>query len=231
MKTLIVAGAGSAIAAATLEHLANNGEQWNIVAYSRQDPSIGHPHVSWIEWDVANDFPGLPDEVESVDALMYCPGNINLKPFKSLKLSQFQEDMHINLFGSISLLQEVLPKMTAGGDVLYISSVAASTGMAYHASVASAKSAVEGFVKAMAAEYAPKNIRFNAVALSLTDTPLASRLLSSDDKRQAMAERHPLKRVGDPAEVGALAAHILAGQYSWMTGHIISMDGGIGALR
>jgi 3-oxoacyl-[acyl-carrier protein] reductase len=232
MKTLVIAGASSMIARETVRAIQSRGEQINIIAYSRQDPQLADADVSWIPWDVTEDFPGLPDGIDTIDAMFYAPGTINLKPFKSIKPELFQQDMQVNFFGVLPLLQAALPLMkNGGGDVLFISSVAAGTGMAYHASIAAAKSAVEGFVRAMAAEYAAMDIRFNALALSLTDTPLASRLLSSEDKRKAMAERHPLNRVGDPSQVGAMAAHILSGEYSWMTGEVINLDGGIGNLR
>jgi len=102
--------------------------------------------------------------------------------------------------------------------------------MAFHASVASAKGAVEGLTRSLAAEFAPR-IRVNAIAPSLTDTPLAQNLLSSEEKRQASAERHPLKRIGSPQDIAHLAAHLLSDTGAWITGQIIHVDGGMSSLR
>ena len=102
--------------------------------------------------------------------------------------------------------------------------------MAFHASVASAKAAVEGLTRSLAAEFAPR-IRVNAIAPSLTDTPLAQHLLSSEEKRQASAERHPLKRIGSPQNIAQLAAYLLSDSGSWITGQIIHVDGGMSSLR
>jgi len=107
--------------------------------------------------------------------------------------------------------------------------VAAQTGMPYHASVAAAKGAVEGLTRALAAELAPA-IRVNAIAPTITDTPLAERLLSSDEKRAAAAERHPLKRIGAPEEMARTAAWLLEDAPS-VTGQVIAVDGGLSHLR
>jgi len=82
----------------------------------------------------------------------------------------------------------------------------------------------------LAAEFAPR-IRFNAIGPSLTDTPLAQNLLSSEEKRQASADRHPLKRIGTPQEIAGLAVHLLSDASAWLTGQIFHIDGGMSALR
>ena len=99
-----------------------------------------------------------------------------------------------------------------------------------HASVAASKGAVEGLVRSLAAEWAPK-IRVNAIAPALTDTPLAGRLLSSPEKREAMAARYPLKRIGTAADVAAMARFLLSAESSWMTGQVLGVDGGMSTLR
>ena len=123
-----------------------------------------------------------------------------------------------------------LKKSPYGASIVLFSTVALKTGMAFHASVASAKGAVEGLPPSLAAEFAPR-IRANAIAPSLMDTPLAENVLSSDDKRQASADRHPLKRIGSPQDIAQLAAHLLSETGAWMTGQIIHIDGGMSALR
>jgi len=102
--------------------------------------------------------------------------------------------------------------------------------MPYHASIAMAKGAVEGLTRTLAAEFAP-NIRVNAIAPSLTDTPMTSRLLSNDEKREASAKRHPLNSIGNPEEIAKAAAYLLSTDSGWITGQVLHIDGGISSLR
>ena len=102
--------------------------------------------------------------------------------------------------------------------------------MPFHASIGSAKAAVEGLTKSLAAELAPA-IRVNAIAPSLTDTPLAASFLSDENRRTAAAKRHPLERIGDPTELADLAVFLLGSASGFMTGQIIAADGGISSVR
>jgi NAD(P)-dependent dehydrogenase (short-subunit alcohol dehydrogenase family) len=170
---------------------------------------------------------GLPDEL---DGFIYCPGSINLKPFKMLSLDAFQKDLELNFTGLVKVLKEVMPKFREGASLVFFSTVAVGTGMPFHTSVAAAKGAIEGFARALAAEYAPK-LRVNVIAPSLVDTPLATRLLNNEKKQEKMAERHPLKRVGTPSDIAKMAAFLLSDDSSWMTGQVLGVDGGISTLN
>ena len=114
--------------------------------------------------------------------------------------------------------------------MVFFSTVAVGTGMPFHTSVAGAKGAIEGFARALAAEYAP-NIRINVVAPSLVETPLAKRLLNNDRKQETMAKRHPLKRVGTSEDIAESVLFLLHEKSSWMTGQVIGIDGGLSALN
>ncbi len=172
----------------------------------------------------ANDFPS------TIDGLIYCPGSINLKPLKMLSLETFKADMQLNFFSLVQVVKELVPKMAKGSSMVFFSTVAVRTGMPFHTSIAAAKGAIEGFARSLAAEYAP-NIRVNVIAPSLVDTPLANRLLSSESKRELMAQRHPLKRVGEPVDIANLAVFLVSDKSSWMTGQVITVDGGIGSMN
>ena len=111
---------------------------------------------------------------------------------------------------------------------MLFSTVAVQTGMAFHASIAAAKGAVEGLTRSLAAEFAPK-IRVNAVAPSLTNTPLAEKLLNAEAKLKSAEERHPLKKIGTPTDIANAVQYLL--EANWVTGQIISVDGGMSALR
>jgi NAD(P)-dependent dehydrogenase (short-subunit alcohol dehydrogenase family) len=169
---------------------------------------------------------------EVIDGFVYCPGSINLKPFKNLKMEQFQEDMDINYLKMVKVFQTVLPKLLQSSEasVVLFSSVAASTGMPFHSSIAGAKAAVEGFAKAIAAEFAPK-MRVNVIAPSITNTPLADKFLNSDVKTERAAERHPLKKVGQPQDIAQMAQFLLSENASWISGQIFHVDGGMSTLQ
>ena len=112
--------------------------------------------------------------------------------------------------------------------IVLFSTVAVQTGMAFHASIAASKGAVEGLCRSMAAEFAPK-IRVNAIAPSLTQTPLAEKLLNTEQKIQGANERHPLKQLGTASELASAAKWLL--ESSWISGQVIKVDGGISSLR
>lgn len=177
-------------------------------------------------------FLNTEDLPEVLDGFVYCPGSINLKPFKMLSEETFNEDLQLNFIGIIKSLKAVEDRLKKSdqASLVFFSTVAVKMGMPFHTSVAAAKGAIEGFAKALAAEYAPQ-FRVNVIAPSLTDTPLASRLLGNDKKREKMDERHPLKRVGTPQDISKIAAFLLSEDSSWVTGQILGIDGGMSTLN
>ncbi|KAB1063972.1 SDR family NAD(P)-dependent oxidoreductase [Salibacter halophilus] len=225
----LVVGGSSGIGLALTKKLA--GEGHTVYVASRTSDNLdGIENVYHLEIDVTKDFEisGLPDKLHG---MAYCPGSINLKPFHRLKVDDFQNDFEINVLGAIKLTQQVLDQLKAGkGSLVFFSTVASKLGMPFHASVAIAKSGVEGLAKTIAAEYAPK-IRANVIAPSLTDTPMAEKLLNNDKKRESSNERHPLKRVGTPDELADMAAFLLSDKSSWITGQVIGLDGGMGSVK
>ena len=121
-------------------------------------------------------------------------------------------------------------KSTENASIVLFSTVAVQTGLPFHTQVAASKGALEGLTKALAAEYAPK-IRVNCIAPSLTDTPLAASLVNSDQKREANAQRHPLKRVGTVQDISEMACFLLSNKTSWITGQVLHVDGGMGNIK
>jgi 3-oxoacyl-[acyl-carrier protein] reductase len=169
---------------------------------------------------------------ESLHGLIYCPGSITLGSFSRLTEDQFLADFQLNLLGAVRVLQHCLRSFDRdGASVVMFSTVAVQTGLAFHASIAAAKGAVEALVRSLAAEFAQKRIRFNAIALSLTDTPLAAALLSTEDKRAKADQRHPLGRVGTPSDPASAAEFLLSSDSSWITGQVLPVDGGFSSLR
>lgn len=229
-RTYLLIGGNSGIGLAFAQSEAAKGNR--VIAYARNAADTGT--IQGVEYHnyAALDFQSQVDIPESLDGLMYMPGTIKLKPFHRLSLEDFREELEINLMGAIHIIQQALPALKNGTNpsVVLFSTVAVQTGMPFHSGIASAKGAIEGLVRSLAAEYAPK-IRFNAIAPSLTDTQLAQPLLNNDKKRENSALRHPLKRIGTPHELAAAASFLLSEDSSWVTGQILGVDGGMSSVR
>jgi NAD(P)-dependent dehydrogenase (short-subunit alcohol dehydrogenase family) len=183
--------------------------------------------------DITSDFEEIAGLPETIDGLVYCPGTINLKPFQRISLDDFQLEMNINFFGAVRVLQACMKRLKKSNhaSVVLFSTVAVQTGMGFHSGIASAKGAVEGLTRSLAAEWAPNHIRVNAIAPSLTDTALATQLISTEDKKTASDKRHPLGRIGTPEDIASAAAYLLGEESSWMTGQILHVDGGMSSLK
>jgi NAD(P)-dependent dehydrogenase (short-subunit alcohol dehydrogenase family) len=203
----------------------------NVIVASRNKGEL-NDDIKHLEFDVLKDNIEDLDLPEKIHGLVYCPGSINLKPFKMLKHNDFEEEMNLNFLSLIKVVQGVMPKLkeAENASLVFFSTVAVKVGMPFHTSVAAAKGAIEGFAKSLAAEYAP-TLRVNVIAPSLTDTPLAEKLLSNDSKKEKMSERHPLKRVGNAKDIANAATFLLSDENSWITGQIIGVDGGLSTLN
>lgn len=228
-KNIILIGGSHGIGLETAKNLA---EDHNVFIASRTSEQLADLNVKHLEFDVTKDKIEDLDLPDTIDGLVYFPGSINLKPFKMLKPEAFQEDMNLNFMSLVKVVQDLLPKLknSEQASLVFFSTVAVKVGMPFHTSVAAAKGAIEGFSKALAAEYAP-SFRVNVIAPSLTNTPLAEKLLSNDDKKKKMDERHPLKRVGEAEDIANLVVFLLSEKSSWMTGQVLGMDGGLSTIN
>ncbi len=230
MKNYLIIGGGSGIGKSVVQQLSKAGHKVYAASRSITGANLASG-VESITFDISEelDTSRLP---EHLDGLLYCPGSINLKPFNRIKPEDFQAEMDLNFMGAVKVTQAVLPllKKAENASVVYFSTVAVQSGLPFHASIAAAKGALEGLTRSLAAEFAPK-IRFNAIAPSLTDTPLAENLLSNDKKREANAERHPLKRVGTPEDIASMTTFLLSEQGSWISGQVLKVDGGMSSIK
>jgi NAD(P)-dependent dehydrogenase (short-subunit alcohol dehydrogenase family) len=227
-KNILLIGGSYGIGAAIATILKENH---NVIIASRSKDSIP-AGISHFKFNVQTDKIEDLDLPEKIHGLVYCPGSINLKPFKMMSPETFAEDMEINFHSLVRVVQGLLPNLKNAelASLVFFSTVAVKVGMPFHTSVSAAKGAIEGFSKALAAEYAP-NFRVNVIAPSLTDTSLASKLLNSDAKREKMAERHPLKKVGDTKDIASMAAFLLSDESKWITGQVFGVDGGLSTLN
>ena len=222
MKTIVIVGGSKGIGKAIVGNLVDSHKVINL---SRTPPEYTHGNLTHYNVDILKD--DLP-EITALDAIVYCPGSINLKPISRFSLEDFREDFEINVIGAVKAIQKYLEVLKKGQhpSVLLFSTVASKLGMPYHASIATAKSGVEGLVKSLGAELAP-TIRINAIAPTVTDTELASKLLRNEKMIENIKERHPLKKFLDPKEVAGMAEFLLSEKASSISGQIFEMDYGI----
>ena len=226
-KNILLIGGSSGIGLATAKLLTESHE---VYIASRSSDSLTGLDIHHLPFDVTTNDLSTLDLPAELSGLVYCPGSINLRPFKGLKPEAFEADFQINVMGFVKSLQAVLPKLTTNSSVVLYSTVAVKVGMPFHASVAASKGALEGLGKSLAAELAPKT-RVNVIAPSITNTPLADRFLNNEAKMEKSAQRHPLKRVGEADDIAAMTRFLLSDDSSWMTGQILGLDGGMSTLN
>ena len=231
MLSYLIIGASSGIGKKLAEHLADSGHRV-YGTYFRNKPESGSALIDTHYLNVLDENIGLDFLPDMLDGLVYCPGSINLRPFERIKPADFVADFNLQVTGAVKLIQAALPRLKKAGtaSIVLFSTVAVQTGFPFHTQVSASKGAIEGLTRALAAEYAPK-IRVNCIAPSLTDTPLAAPLLNTDQKREANAMRHPLKRTGTPENIADMAAFLLSEKGSWISGQIFHVDGGMSSLK
>lgn len=227
MGTYLFAGASSKIAIQTAALLQDQGHK--IIGVSTKLEPLTYNEFHTVE---RYDLSSLPKISEPLEGLVYFPGTINLKPFHRLSEQDFVNDYQINSLGAVAVTQSYLPnlKQATHSSVVFISTVAVSVGMPYHASIAMAKGAIEGLTKSLAAELAPL-IRVNCIAPSLADTPLGEKFINTPEKLEAAQKRNPLKKVGTGKEIAEAVHFLLSSKSSWITGQVIAVDGGMSNIK
>jgi len=226
MRNILIIGGTKGIGKAIVDLLVNEN---NVICMSRNSTEFSHNNYSHITFDsTVDEFP----DFEKVDTLIYCPGTINLKPISTLSIEDFRKDFEINVIGAVKAIKKYIPILKKGFNpsILLFSTVATKLGMPYHASVSASKSAIDGIVKTLGAELAPK-IRINAIAPTITKTELASKILRNDKVIENMIERHPLKKILSPEEVSKMSEFLISENASSISGQIINMDAGIVSFK
>lgn len=229
MQTYLIVGASSGIGFQLTKNLTEKGNK--VIALSRNNNELSNlNNVTFYQVDISEETPTFPVIEESINGLIYCPGTINLKPFRAIKPEDYINDFNINALGAVKTIKQYLPNLTSAGNgnIVLFSTVAVQNGMPFHSSIAMAKGAVEGLTRSLAAEFAPK-IRVNAVAPSLTATPLADKLINAEAKLKGAEERHPLKKIGNVEDISQAVEYLL--NANWVTGQIVHVDGGMSAIR
>lgn len=227
-KTYIIAGASSGIGLEIAKKLINSGN--TVYALSRNAGElVNHKNYIHIKFDFLED-KALPDIPETANGLIFCPGSITLKPIERLTGLDIEKDYLINAKAAFLFIKKYLSNIKNSEDaaIVLFSTVAVQTGLPYHCSIAMAKGAIEGLTRSLAAELSP-GIRVNAIAPSLTDTPLTATLLNSDAKIEANKQRHPLKTLGTAEDIASFACYLLR-DLKWTTGQVFGINGGLGTI-
>ena len=229
MKNFLIVGGSTGIGLALVQNLAKKNQVYS--TYFKSQP-IQIENVTYSQLDVCEDQLNLDFLPEVIDGFAYCVGAIQLKPFNRISEADFISDYKKQVTGAIRILQQILPKLKSSSNpsIVLFSTIAVQTGFPFHSLVSSSKGAIEGLTKALAAEFAPK-IRVNCIAPSITNTPLAAGLLNTEEKIAANAQRHPLKRVGEPNDLAQMAEFLLDDHSGWITGQIFHIDGGMSTLK
>jgi NAD(P)-dependent dehydrogenase (short-subunit alcohol dehydrogenase family) len=230
MKNYLIIGASTGIGLALAKNLQANGAKV-YGTYNATEPSTELTGIEMIHYNVLESSP-LNLNLTQLDGLVYCPGAINLKPFTRTKIEDFSQDFDLQVLGGIRVIQQFLPllKNSPDASIILFSTVAVGHGYPFHSIVSVSKGAIEGLTKALAAELSP-TVRVNCIAPSLTNTPLAKHLLNTEEKVLANANRHPLKKIGQPEDSAAMAEFLLSDKAKWITGQVIAVDGGISTLK
>lgn len=226
-KTYLLGGASSKMAMSTAKLLQEKGNK--VIGLSTKDKAFNYDDFYRIE---KYDFNCFPKISEAINGLVYFPGTINLKPFARFNPEDFKNDYAINTLGAIAFTQAYITnlKLTSNSSIVFISSVAARTGLPFHSSISASKAALEGFAVALAAEFAP-SIRVNCVAPSLVNTTLGEKFINTPEKQEAMEKRNPLKKIGSAEDMANIISFLLNDDSAWITGQTIAVDGGMKNLK
>ncbi len=232
MKNYVVIGGSSGIGKAVIMQLASNGYRVFATYNSTDVSELDISGVSYHYLNVLDENADMSWLPEIVDGFVYAPGAIALLPFGRIKPNKIMEDFNLQVLGAVTTLQKAVPhlKKSEHPSVVFFSTVAVQMGFNFHSQVAISKGAIEGLTRSLAAEFAP-TIRVNAIAPSITQTPLAAKFLSSEEKIEANAQRHPLKQIGTPEDMAEMVVFLLTEQSKWITGQILNVDGGITRIK
>jgi NAD(P)-dependent dehydrogenase (short-subunit alcohol dehydrogenase family) len=238
--TVLIYGGSGAIGSAAAGLLYSRGYHLHLVGRDEEKlaAAAAKYDAGYTVGDVADEafFARAAAEAAAADGtlagLIYAVGTINLKSLQRFGNEEYLQDFRINALGAVSAVRasvKHLKKYSEPASVVFFSSIAARRGFTFHSSVAMAKGAIEGLTVSLAAELAPK-VRVNAVALSLTKTPLAAALVGNEKTAEAIAASHPIPRLGEPEDAAQAAVFLIGPESGWMTGQVLGVDGGRSAV-
>lgn len=236
-RTAFVTGAGGGLGAAISEAFVSQGAavalaDLNLDAATAVADRLGGDTVA-VAIDVADEesvdraITETTAQLAAPDIVVNCAGIAGLASFESMSTADWRRMMGVHLDGAFFCTRRTLAAMLGRGygRVICISSVAASMGAAGETHYAAAKAGIEGLVRALSREVAARGVTVNAIAPGFFDTPINS--IGSEEEMAAFRANILVGRLGVPAEIGALAVYIASDEAAYLTGQVISPNGGI----
>jgi NAD(P)-dependent dehydrogenase (short-subunit alcohol dehydrogenase family) len=174
----------------------------------------------------------LGGELGTIDAYTHAIGSIYLKPAHLTSDEDWHRTIDLNLnsaFYAFRTVSKIMSKQ-GHGSCLFFSTAAAHAGIASHEAIAAAKGGIDAMVRAAAAGYCGRGIRVNAIAPSLTNTPLSKPIVGTEQGMKISKSMHPLGDITQPEDVASLAQWLHSPQAKFATGQTYLLDGGISSI-
>lgn len=232
LNTVLIGGITGGIGQCLAEQLSASGV--TVAGFSRhgsQQPQVTQCDATKPD-ELAHFFSTAAAQYGQIDAYVHAIGSIYLKPAHLTPAAEWMEVIQQNLSSAFFALSEAIKYMPkqGGGKLLFFSSTAAQTGIASHEAIAAAKGGIEAMIRAAAATYAPRNICINAIAPTLTDTPLSQAFTSNPKSLEISKRMHPLGQIAAPADIASLAHWLLSDHAKLVTGQTFVVDGGLSSI-
>jgi NAD(P)-dependent dehydrogenase (short-subunit alcohol dehydrogenase family) len=170
------------------------------------------------------------NEVDHIHGVVALPGSILLRPPHLVTEHDFQKTIDTNLKTAFSVVRAA-GKLLSKSSVVLMSTSAVSIGLANHEMIVAAKAGIESMVKSASLSYAKKELRFNAIAPGLVNTPLSSRIVNNPAALEVSIKMHPSGRIGEPSDISRMICFLLNPENSWITGQTFRVDGGLSATK
>lgn len=235
-KTILITGASSGIGKATAIECSKMGAKVIITGRNLERLNVTYDELDKgehivIQADLSDqkDLDYLINSIKKIDGIVHSAGISGHLLFNFLKMEQLDEMMDINFKIPTLLTQQLLKqkKVNKGGSIVFINSTSGIISSFIGGSIYSAsKGALNGLIKGLALEFAPKKIRFNGVMAAMVETPIMEKSDVTIEQLNFDRQKYPLKRYGKPQEVAYAVIYLLSDASAWTTGTNILLDGG-----
>jgi 3-oxoacyl-[acyl-carrier protein] reductase len=160
-----------------------------------------------------------------LDILVLNAGISKAAALEDMTVEDFDSLFAVNVRAPYFLVQQLLPILSDGGAIVFVSSLGARAAVGTLSAYASTKGAISTLVKYFAAAFGARGIRVNAVAPGVIDTDMSS-FTKTEQGRATVMGMQSLKRIGTPADVASVIAFLASDEARWITGDVIAVDGG-----
>jgi NAD(P)-dependent dehydrogenase (short-subunit alcohol dehydrogenase family) len=227
MANFLIIAASSGVGQAVVHQLKSEG---HTVFKTARDNSKITPDA-YLD---ATDFDAVEEifkKAGDLNGVVNCSGSLLLKPSHLTTKEQYNSVIESSLTTSFAAVRAAGKYMTNGGSVVLISSAAAREGFSNHEAIAAAKAGIIGLTLSAAATYASANLRINAVAPGLVETPLTVEITNNENSKKISESMHPLGRLGTAEDIARAILFFLNPENSWITGQVLGVDGGLSSVR